>query len=86
MEERTALGARSLHMKPEGAKLLGGIPDYQVFFTLDQFDASSRELAARYPETVTLLQIGTSRAGRPILFFIRIGETSEPEKPAERSH
>lgn len=76
MEERTALGARSLHMKPEGAKLLGGIPDYQVFFTLDQFDASSRELAARYPETVTLLQIGTSRAGRPIL-CLKIGDGAE---------
>ena len=27
-----------------------------------------------------------AKAGRPVLFFIRIGETSEPEKPAERSH
>jgi len=60
-------------MKTEGIKVIGGIPDYQYFLTLDEFNSSSRDLAERYPDAVTLMEIGRSRGGRPLL-CLKIGD------------
>lgn len=48
------------------ARTLAAVPDYEAFLTVDELDASSRELAARYPDLVELSVIGHSRAGHPI--------------------
>jgi hypothetical protein len=46
--------------------ILSEVPDYQSFFTMDEMDRSSRELASDHPETVELFDIGRSRRGHPI--------------------
>ena len=60
-------------MRQEGVKVLRNIPDYQFFLTADEFDASSRSLAEKYPDVVTLSEIGASREGRPLL-CLKIGD------------
>ncbi|MDR2157388.1 MAG: hypothetical protein LBO81_06385 [Clostridiales Family XIII bacterium] len=47
--------------------ILDRIPDYQVFLTVAEMDALVRERARRYPSDVTLMEVGTSRKGHPIL-------------------
>ncbi|HHW27792.1 MAG TPA: zinc carboxypeptidase [Firmicutes bacterium] len=46
--------------------ILSEVPDYQSFFTMDEMDRSSHQLAQEYPETVELFEIGRSRRGHPI--------------------
>ncbi|MDI6637919.1 MAG: M14 family zinc carboxypeptidase [Bacillota bacterium] len=46
--------------------VLEGVPEYERFFTVDELDARASDLARRRPETVTLVDLGSSRAGRPI--------------------
>lgn len=46
--------------------ILDAVPDYRVFLTVDELKASSRRLAARHPETVQVLQVGSSRRGETI--------------------
>lgn len=52
--------------------VIENIPDYQEFLTVAELDASSKELASCYPESVELFSIGTSRAGHPI-YCLKIG-------------
>ncbi|MCC6763333.1 MAG: peptidase M14 [Deltaproteobacteria bacterium] len=47
-------------------QLIGDVPDYREFLTVQELSASSRDLARRYPKLVTLRTIGTSTEGRPI--------------------
>jgi len=53
--------------------VLADVPDYQAFLTVDELKASTRELAARHPDTVTVLAAGQSRQGDPIE-ALRIGD------------
>lgn len=53
--------------------VLEEIPDYQEFLTVAELDASSQELAFRYPEKVKLHVIGHSRKGHPI-YCLKIGD------------
>jgi len=46
--------------------ILEDVPDYQVFLTVDELQASTHRLAKGYPNTVELLPIGRSRQGDPI--------------------
>jgi hypothetical protein len=57
-------------------RILGELPDYQAFHTVAEFDDSSRRLAAKYPELVTLEEVGKSRAGHPVL-CLKIGSGSK---------
>jgi hypothetical protein len=47
-------------------QLIGDVPAYQEFLTVQELSASSRDLARRHPKLVTLRTIGTSTEGRPI--------------------
>ena len=47
-------------------QLIGDVPEYHEFLTVQELSASSRDLARRYPKLVTLQTIGTSTEGRPI--------------------
>lgn len=60
-------------MKPVYQKVVDAVPDYQQFYTLEEHDASSRALAAEFPDVVELSEIGTTREGRPLL-CLKIGE------------
>jgi Zinc carboxypeptidase len=53
-------------------KMLQEMPDFSHFLTIEELDTSSRELAAAYPDLVTLSTIGHSTEGHPIL-MLRIG-------------
>lgn len=53
-------------------RTLEAIPAYHAFLTIDELDASSRRLAATYPDLVELTTAGHSRDGHPIL-QLRIG-------------
>lgn len=57
-------------------KLLDAIPDYEAFLTVDEMDASSKQLAEAYPEQVELLNLGKSKDGHPI-YGLKIGEGSK---------
>jgi hypothetical protein len=46
--------------------ILDAVPDYQAFLTVDELKASSQRLAAQNPETVQVLQVGSSRRGEAI--------------------
>ena len=48
------------------ATILESVPDYRVFLTVDELKASSRQLAAQYPDAVQVLEIGRSRQGDTI--------------------
>lgn len=52
--------------------VLARIPDYDTFFTADELDQRSRELAARYPDTVSIFEIGKTAGGKPLL-CLKIG-------------
>jgi hypothetical protein len=53
--------------------VIGDVPDYQAFLTVDELKASTRELADTYPDVVTVLPVGRSRQGDPIE-AIKIGD------------
>ncbi len=53
-------------------RILSEVPDYQNFFTMDEMDASSLELAHEFPGIVEVLEIGHSRNNHPIL-CLKIG-------------
>ncbi len=52
---------------------MDGVPDYKHFLTAEELDDSSRRLAQRYPDVVTLNVIGRSRAGKELL-CLKIGD------------
>lgn len=60
-------------MKAIYKKLLDNIPDYQVFLTADELDESSRRLAEKYPESVSLSVIGQTKNGKDLL-CLKIGD------------
>jgi hypothetical protein len=60
-------------MESDFQRILDTVPDYQVFLTVDELDASARALAEEYPDTVTLFEAGRSRKGHPIL-CLKIGD------------
>jgi hypothetical protein len=53
--------------------LIGTIPDYNVYLTVDEMKASTAVLARDFPDLVTVRPIGESRTGEPIE-LISIGE------------
>ncbi|MDR1795141.1 MAG: hypothetical protein LBR25_07070 [Erysipelotrichaceae bacterium] len=53
-------------------KIIDAVPDYKVFLTVDEMDASSRKLAADYPDLCSVSVAGHSRAGHEIL-LLKIG-------------
>lgn len=57
-------------------KILEAIPDYAEFLTVDEMDASSKALAAEYPDVVSISSIGNSRDGNP-LYCLKIGNGSK---------
>jgi hypothetical protein len=54
-------------------RVLTDVPDYQVFLTVDELDASTHQLAERHPDVVDVLPVGHSRQGDPIE-FIKVGD------------
>lgn len=60
-------------LKPAYQKVIDSIPDYQVFLTPDELDESSRALAGEFPDAVELIELGTTRQGRPLL-CLKIGD------------
>jgi len=47
--------------------ILSRIPDYQMFYTVDELDEQIRILENEYPSVVKVNEIGTSRNGHTIL-------------------
>lgn len=62
-------------MKQVYEQLLKSIPDYKEFLTVDEMEASSQELARKYPDCVTLFPFGTTRDGST-LNCLKIGDGS----------
>jgi len=60
-------------MDSDFQRVLDAVPDYEVFLTVDELDASARALAEEFPDTVTLFEAGRSRKGHPIL-CLKIGD------------
>ena len=52
--------------------LLGSVPDYRDFCTVDELNSSSEELARQYPDKVKFTAIGKARSGEEIK-ALRIG-------------
>lgn len=63
-------------MKPVFTKLLENIPDYKEFLTLEELDASSRALAEKYPDVVSLFEMGRTKDDHPLL-CLKIGSGSK---------
>lgn len=57
-------------------RILQSVPDYQTFFTVDEMDRHSMELAEKYPDIVSIRRIGKSQKGHP-MYVLRIGEGKE---------
>ncbi|MFP3390090.1 M14 family zinc carboxypeptidase [Brevibacillus sp. SIMBA_040] len=55
------------------SRIIENVPAYETFLTVDELDASTRQLASEYPDVVTLFEAGKSRAGHPIL-GLKIGD------------
>jgi hypothetical protein len=47
-------------------QLIGDVPEYKEFLTVQELSASSRDLARRHPSWSPCQTIGTSTEGRPI--------------------
>lgn len=56
-------------------KIISSIPDYKVFMTMDELDASSLKLAEEYPDTIEIRNIGNTKEGRP-LYCLKAGRGS----------
>jgi len=46
--------------------LMDEVPDYKAFYTIDELNSSSEELAHKHPERVKVSDIGKSRKGEKI--------------------
>jgi len=56
-------------------QIAADIPDYQEFLTVDELNASSQRLRERYPDLVSIREVGSTRNGDPIeLLTIAGGE------------
>lgn len=47
-------------------QIINEVPNYEVFLTVDELNASSRELASSFPDVVSLSMAGVSRRGEEI--------------------
>lgn len=56
--------------------ILSRVPDYQEFFTVDEMDQRTLELAREFPDVVKVSEVGRSRWGRPI-HCLTIGSGSQ---------
>jgi len=63
-------------MKQIFKDLLDNIPDYKEFLTVDELDASSRALAEKYPDVVSIFEMGKTKDGHPLL-CLKIGSGSK---------
>lgn len=55
------------------SEILAGIPDYKEYMSVDELNASSEVLAKEYPDTVKILELGSSASGETIP-CLKIGE------------
>ena len=62
-------------MKKIFEDVIAGIPDYKEFLTVEELDANSFKLAEKYPEVVSIFEMGKTREGRP-LNCLKIGNGS----------
>lgn len=63
-------------MNPIFEELLNNIPDYKTFLTVEELDASSRALAEKYPDVVSVFEIGHTKENYPLL-CLKIGSGSK---------
>lgn len=56
--------------------LIETVPDYKRFYTVDELNERSLELAKKYPDKVKVYQAGSSRKGDPI-YVLEIGKGSK---------
>lgn len=63
-------------MKEKYLELIKNIPDYKVFLTVDELDASSFALSEKHPDAVSIFPIGSTKEGRT-LYCLKIGEGSK---------
>ena len=56
--------------------LLNNIPDYKEFLTLEELDASSKALAEKYPDVVSIFEMGRTKDDHPLL-CLKIGNGSK---------
>ena len=47
-------------------KIAADVPDYQAFLTVDELKASSHDLRERFPDLVSIKEVGRTRNGDPI--------------------
>ena len=56
--------------------ILARVPDYQEFYTVDELNQHSFQLAKEYPDVVELFEAGRSKEGRPI-YCLKIGQAAK---------
>lgn len=56
--------------------LINNIPEYKEFLTVEEMDASSKQLAEEFPESVKLFEMGLTRDKHP-LYCLKIGNGSK---------
>ena len=54
-------------------RILDNVPDYKAFMSVDEMDASTFALAEKYPQLVSIDQVGESSEHHPI-YRLKIGE------------
>lgn len=59
-------------MNKNTVKIIDAIPDYKYFLPIEELDASSHALVAKYPSLATIKTVGYSRDNHPIK-MLRIG-------------
>ena len=64
------------HMIINLEDILEQIPDYKEFYTVDELDERTKKLAEKYPECVTVKELGKSKCGRSI-YCLKIGSGSK---------
>ncbi len=57
-------------------EIINKVPNYESFFTVDEMNESTFELAKKFPETVSVFEVGKSRNQEPIQ-CIKIGNGSK---------
>ena len=56
-------------------QVINNIPDYKEFLTVDEMDNSSKRLAEKYPDVVSIFEMGRTRDNHP-LYCLKIGNGS----------
>lgn len=59
-------------MKRIFEEILENIPDYQAFLTVEEMDEESKRLAEKYPQVVSIFEMGKTRENHP-LYCLKIG-------------